>query len=56
MRFLLLVSFLFSTSSFAARHGSSLPTLSIDPQQITVSGVSSGAYMAVQMQVAFYKA
>jgi poly(3-hydroxybutyrate) depolymerase len=30
-----------------------LPKLNIDPSSITVSGVSSGAYMAIQMHVAY---
>lgn len=30
-----------------------LPSYRLDPQSLTISGVSSGAYMAVQMQVAF---
>lgn len=32
-----------------------LPTLNLDPEQTTVSGLSSGGFMAVQMQVAFSK-
>ncbi|RYH05980.1 depolymerase, partial [Tropicimonas sp. IMCC6043] len=30
-----------------------LPTLNLDAQATTVSGLSSGAFMAVQLQVAF---
>ena len=30
-----------------------LPKLNVDMESITVSGVSSGGYMAVQMHVAF---
>ena len=47
-----LFTLLFSISSFAA---SPLPTYKIDPQAITISGISSGAFMAVQMQVAYSK-
>lgn len=47
---LYLALFLYSISAFAAP---ALPPLNILPDSITVSGVSSGAYMAVQMQVAF---
>jgi poly(3-hydroxybutyrate) depolymerase len=47
-----LLSLIFPFSVFATP---SLPALHVDPSAITVSGISSGAYMAVQMQVAFSK-
>ncbi|MET1413565.1 PHB depolymerase family esterase [Roseibium sp. HPY-6] len=34
-------------------HAQTLPELNLDPAQTTVSGLSSGAFMAVQLQVAF---
>ncbi len=34
-------------------HAQSLPSLAIDPSRISVSGLSSGAAMAVQLQVAY---
>ena len=37
----------------AASPAPSLPAYGADPQQTSVSGLSSGAYMAVQMQVAY---
>jgi hypothetical protein len=39
--------------AFQAQAQAPLPRLNIDPRSISVSGVSSGAFMAVQMQVAF---
>ena len=36
-----------------AAHAAPLPQLVIDPAETTVSGLSSGGYMAVQMHVAF---
>jgi poly(3-hydroxybutyrate) depolymerase len=49
MKPLLILSFIFALDAFAAP----LPSLKIAPESITVSGVSSGAFMAVQTQVAF---
>jgi len=46
----ILIALLLGHPVFAADN---LPKLNVDPQGITVSGVSSGAYMAMQMQVAF---
>jgi poly(3-hydroxybutyrate) depolymerase len=46
------VSLFFSSTGFAS---TALPALHVDPQAITVSGISSGAYMAEQMHVAFSK-
>lgn len=37
----------------SAIHAAPLPALSIDPAETTVSGLSSGGYMAVQLHVAF---
>lgn len=48
MRFLLMI-FLVSQGAWAQV---SLPRLNIDPKEITVSGVSSGGFMAVQLQIA----
>ncbi len=31
-----------------------LPALNLEPEAATVSGLSSGAFMAVQLQVAFF--
>lgn len=52
MRHLILIAAFFASSTFAAE---SLPSYKIEPKQITISGISSGAYMAVQMHVAFSK-
>lgn len=46
------VLFLLSLMSVNAA-ANSLPRLNIDPSQITVSGVSAGAYAAVQLDVAY---
>lgn len=35
--------------------GSDLPKVAIDPSRVTVSGISSGAFMAVQLHVAYSK-
>jgi hypothetical protein len=43
-------AFLFATQSAGA---ADLPKLNIDPRQISVSGLSSGGYMAVQFEVAY---
>lgn len=39
--------------SFAPASGQSLPDLKADPASVTVSGISSGGYQAVQMHVAY---
>lgn len=38
---------------YAAQAASQLPKLVIDPEQVSVSGLSSGGFMAVQVHVAF---
>jgi poly(3-hydroxybutyrate) depolymerase len=43
----------FAASAFAAQAAAPLPALVIDGARTTVSGLSSGAYMAVQMHVAY---
>lgn len=50
--FLFLISFLFVSTSFSQTTTNKLPKLNIDLTNITVSGVSSGGYMAVQLHVA----
>ncbi len=55
MKFLKPVAVLLVTAAFAAAAQTKpvpLPTLKIDPAQTTVSGISSGGYMAVQLHVA----
>jgi hypothetical protein len=48
------LSLLAALCLFAAQAaGADLPRLNIDPRQISVSGLSSGAYMAVQFEVAY---
>jgi poly(3-hydroxybutyrate) depolymerase len=47
---LLTAAVLFATQSAGA---ADLPKLNIDPRQISVSGLSSGGYMAVQFEVAY---
>jgi poly(3-hydroxybutyrate) depolymerase len=42
----------FASAGFAA-HATPLPQLVIDPAETTVSGLSAGGFMAVQMHVAF---
>jgi hypothetical protein len=37
----------------ASVYGASLPGFTVDPERVAVSGISSGAYMAVQLHVAF---
>lgn len=49
---LFLFGFLFVSTGFAQTNNSKLPSLKIDQSNITVSGVSSGGYMAVQLHVA----
>lgn len=46
---------LLAAPAFAAPATPSLPALAADEQNVTVSGLSSGAYMAVQFQVAHSK-
>ncbi|NDP60866.1 MAG: depolymerase [Oxalobacteraceae bacterium] len=43
------------TSSSGAQASAALPAFKADPMQTSVSGLSSGAFMAVQYQVAFSK-
>ena len=43
------------TTASAAVENRALSSYKIDPKAITVSGISSGAFMAVQMQVAYSK-
>ena len=40
-------------ASACTAHGTPLPQLVIDPAQTTVSGLSSGGFMAVQLHVAY---
>jgi poly(3-hydroxybutyrate) depolymerase len=48
-----LASLALAAAAIAAQAAAPLPALVIDPSQTTVSGLSSGAYMAVQMHVAY---
>lgn len=50
--FLFLIGLLFVSTSFSQTTNNKLPALKIDQSNITVSGVSSGGYMAVQLHVA----
>jgi predicted esterase len=50
--FLFVVTLLFVSTSFSQSINTKLPSLNIDQSNITVSGVSSGGYMAVQLHVA----
>ena len=51
---LLWLALLASAGSACAKDaGSSLPGLKIDPARTAVVGLSSGAYMAAQMQLAY---
>ena len=47
------VAFLFIAASATAQSADPLPRLAIDPAGITVSGLSSGGFMAVQLHVAY---
>ena len=49
MRTLILISLLLATPVFAGDE----PSLDIDPDRITVSGISSGAHMATQLHIAY---
>ncbi len=56
MNFLRSFSLIFSiaiTAALAQTKPAPLPALNIDPAQTTVSGISSGGYMAVQLHVAY---
>lgn len=53
MKRLLLVAMLVAGSASAADAPAQLPSLKIDPARVTVAGLSSGAYMATQAQVAY---
>ncbi|SFW18433.1 extracellular catalytic domain type 2 short-chain-length polyhydroxyalkanoate depolymerase [Luteibacter sp. UNCMF366Tsu5.1] len=53
MKRLLLVAMLVAGSASAADAPAKLPSLKIDPARVTVAGLSSGAYMATQAQVAY---
>lgn len=53
-RFRLLTG-LIALTALSAHGAPPLKTYNIDPEQISVSGLSSGGYMAVQMHVAFSK-
>jgi predicted esterase len=56
MKYIFMVlSLLLSVSIFAATPTRQLPAYKIDPRGITTSGVSAGAYMAVQLDVAYSK-
>jgi poly(3-hydroxybutyrate) depolymerase len=44
---------LFATSWASTASATSLPSYDVDPQTVTVAGISSGAFMAVQLQVAY---
>jgi len=48
-----LASLALAAAAFAAHAAVPLPALVIDPSQTTVSGLSSGGYMAVQLHVAY---
>jgi predicted esterase len=48
-----LIAFLLISACNTARVVTQLPTLSIDPSAISVSGLSSGGFMAVQVHVAY---
>ncbi len=50
---MLLLPFTAALLSACAEPGPAPPTLRIDPQRMTVSGISSGAYMAHQVHLAF---
>ncbi|WP_245723387.1 extracellular catalytic domain type 2 short-chain-length polyhydroxyalkanoate depolymerase [Lutimaribacter saemankumensis] len=52
MRYLSSISFAIAACANCAA-ADPLPSLNLDPSQTTVSGVSSGGFMAVQLQVAF---
>ena len=41
------------TSGVSANHGSSLGAYNVKPNTVTVAGISSGGFMAVQLQVAY---
>jgi poly(3-hydroxybutyrate) depolymerase len=47
------IAFLLSVTCATAQSADQLPRLSIDPSGITVSGLSSGGFMAVQLHVAY---
>ncbi len=47
------VTFLFIAASATAQSADPLPRLAIDPSGVTVSGLSSGGFMAVQLHVAY---
>ena len=49
------LAFVLLTSSVGAQASTALPSFKADPMQTSVSGLSSGAFMAVQYQVAFSK-
>ena len=53
MRVLGLSLLLVSGSACAAKSSGKLPTLKLDPSRIAVTGLSSGAYMAGQVQLAY---
>ena len=53
MKRLLLVAMLVAGGASAADAPAKLPSLKIDPARVTVAGLSSGAYMATQAQVAY---
>lgn len=50
---LFLITFICSTHSLSAEEIPNLPKLKLDNDQTTVSGLSSGAFMAIQLQVAY---
>jgi poly(3-hydroxybutyrate) depolymerase len=53
LRSVLAAAALAGATALAHAHASALPALVIDPSQTSVSGLSSGGYMAVQMHVAY---
>ena len=52
MRFLRVLAVAFALAAAAARANDPLPALGADARAVTVSGISSGGYMAVQFHVA----
>ena len=53
MKRLLLAAMLVAGGASATDAPAKLPSLKIDPARVTVAGLSSGAYMATQAQVAY---
>ena len=51
MRVLLMILFLIGPAVTAANESTPKPT--IDPERVTVSGISSGAHMAQQLHIAY---